>query len=104
MGIDGLGIANQAPEADFPLDGLPRLTLRMTARLQAFPDTWNFAGGKTAVYRQIGNAFPSLVAQAVGEAIMSALSGRKRACPQDNTPLFQASLFQSDELLQAVAE
>src|SRR5437763_13923200 len=47
LGVDGLGIANLPPGEDFPLNGLPRLTLQMTARLQAFPDTWSFAGGKT---------------------------------------------------------
>ncbi len=38
LGIDGLGIANAAPDEDFPADALPRLTLRMAARIQAFPD------------------------------------------------------------------
>src|SRR5204862_913663 len=56
LGVDGKGIADMPPGPDFPMHGLPRLTLRMTARLQAFPDTWTFVGGKTAVYRQIGNA------------------------------------------------
>ena len=103
LGVDGLGIANQAPGEDFPIDGLPRLTLRMTARLQAFPDLWNFAGGKTAAYRQIGNAFPPLVAKAVGEAIITALTGRN-AKEQIEVPLFQPTLFHEDELLQALAE
>lgn len=76
LGVDGCGIADQAPGEDFPEDGLPKLTLRMTARLQAFPDSWNFAGGKTAIYRQIGNAFPPPVARAVGESILAALLGR----------------------------
>ncbi len=75
LGVDGLGIANEPPDETFPLDGHPRLTLRMTARLQAFPDTWEFAGGKTAAYRQIGNALPPPVAQAVGVAIKGALDG-----------------------------
>lgn len=79
LAVDGWGIANLPPGIDFPLDGLPKLTLRMTARLQAFPDTWTFAGGKTAAYRQIGNALPPPVAQAVGEAISAALNGRSRA-------------------------
>ena len=58
LGVDGLGIANEPPDDSFPIDGHPRLTLRMTACLQAFPDSWEFAGGKTAAYRQIGNALP----------------------------------------------
>jgi len=46
----------------------------MVARLQGFPDTWQFAGRKTAAYRQVGNAFPPPVARAVGVAIAAALS------------------------------
>ena len=71
LGVDGLGIANTAPERDYV--GLPRLTVRMVARLQGFPDDWEFAGGKTASYRQIGNAFPPPVAQAVASKIHAAL-------------------------------
>jgi DNA (cytosine-5)-methyltransferase 1 len=65
LGVDGLGIANAPPDKDFPDDGLPKLTLRMVARLQGFPDDWEFCGKKTAGYRQIGNAFPPPVARAV---------------------------------------
>ncbi|MBA3833989.1 MAG: DNA cytosine methyltransferase [Chthoniobacterales bacterium] len=75
LGVDGLGIANSAPDASFPVDGSPRLTSRMVARIQSFPDNWEFSGKKTAAYRQIGNAFPPLVARAVGASINSALSG-----------------------------
>lgn len=67
MGIDGKGIANEAPEEDFV--GMPRLTCRMVARIQGFPDDWIFTGSKTAQYRQIGNAFPPPVAKAIGEEI-----------------------------------
>jgi DNA (cytosine-5)-methyltransferase 1 len=73
LGIDGKGIANEAPLPDTPLDLMPRLTIRMVARLQGFPDDWNFAGGKTASYRQIGNAFPPPVARAIAAQIRSAL-------------------------------
>lgn len=79
LGVDGLGIADAAPDASFPVHGLPRLTSRMVARIQSFPDDWQFSGRKTAAYRQIGNAFPPLVAKAVGISIASALRGRRSA-------------------------
>ena len=74
LGVDGMGIANSAPDSSFAEDGLPRLTLRMVARLQSFPDSWCFSGKKTVGYRQVGNAFPPLVARAVGRAIIAAFN------------------------------
>ncbi len=76
LGVDGKGIANEAPDSRFPFDGIPRLTLRMAARIQGFPDSWKFEGGKTASYRQIGNAFPPPVATAVGSSILHALENK----------------------------
>jgi DNA (cytosine-5)-methyltransferase 1 len=73
LGVDGLGIADAAPDASFPIAAAPRLTTRMVARLQGFPDCWEFAGRKTAAYRQVGNAFPPPVACALGGAIAAAL-------------------------------
>jgi DNA (cytosine-5)-methyltransferase 1 len=73
LGVDGLGIADTAPDEEFPLTARPRLTVRMVARLQGFPDSWAFCGGKTAAYRQVGNAFPPPVACAIGGSIASAL-------------------------------
>ena len=52
---------------------MPRLTPRMIARIQGFPDTWNFGDKKTAACRMIGNAFPPPVAKAVGEEIRKVL-------------------------------
>lgn len=72
LGVDGLGIANEAPDEDFV--GMPRLTVRMVARVQGFPDQWGFWGKKTASYRQVGNAFPPPVAHAVASSIVSAIT------------------------------
>ncbi|MBC8095455.1 MAG: DNA (cytosine-5-)-methyltransferase, partial [Akkermansiaceae bacterium] len=44
LGVDGLGIADTAPEPSFPVLKMPRLTLRMVARIQSFPDEWEFTG------------------------------------------------------------
>lgn len=74
LGVDGLGIADHAPGPDYPPSQMPKLTVRMVARLQGFPDTWHIVGRKTAAYRQVGNAFPPPVARAVGRAIATALS------------------------------
>jgi DNA (cytosine-5)-methyltransferase 1 len=74
LGVDGLGIANEAPDEDF--EGMPRLTTRMVARIQGFPDEWGFWGKKTAAYRQVGNAFPPPVAHAVAAEIAKALAPR----------------------------
>ena len=72
LGVDGMGIADEPPTKDFI--GMPRLTVRMAARIQGFPDDWQFSGKKTSVYRQIGNAFPPPVACAVGTQIQAALN------------------------------
>ncbi|MCI9053100.1 MAG: DNA cytosine methyltransferase [Lachnospiraceae bacterium] len=71
LGVDGRGVANTAPEQEFK--GFPRLTSRMMARIQGFPDTWTFGKKKTIACRMIGNAFPPPVAQAVGEKIKECL-------------------------------
>lgn len=76
LGVDGLGIANEAPLADF--EGMPKLTVRMVARIQGFPDSWQFSGGKTASYRQVGNAFPPPFAKAVAEQIKLCLQSSRK--------------------------
>lgn len=87
LGVDAMGVADAAPGPGWEPSGTapgPRLTNDMVARIQGWvgPDfsQWEFHGGKTSVYRQIGNAFPPPVAKALGTAIRDALqkSGRPR--------------------------
>jgi len=95
--VDGRGLADIAPHADFPVDGHPRLTVHMAARLQNFPDSWVITGKKTAAYRQVGNAFPPAVAQAVGEEIFKALAGKKTSRPRRLEQLSLLSIAQRVE-------
>ena len=71
LGVDGSGVANEAPSADFV--GMPKLTKEMIALIQGFPPEWNFGKRKTAACRMIGNAFPPPVAEAVGLEIKRCL-------------------------------
>lgn len=74
MGVNGLGVADDVPGRDFV--GMPKLTVAQAALLQGFPDWWEFVGRKTASYRQVGNAFPPPVAEAVGRSIVAALTAK----------------------------
>lgn len=76
LGVDGLGIADAPPNATHSKDFAPKLTVEMVALIQGFPGDWKFVGGKTARYRQVGNAFPPPVARALGEQIKQALLRR----------------------------
>lgn len=77
LGIDGKGIANEAPNENFT--GMPRLTPRMLARIQGFPDDWTFGKKKTAACRMIGNAFPPPVAKKVGLQIKKVLDYERQS-------------------------
>ena len=48
--------------------------MQQAALVQGFPEHWQIVGGKTSQYRQIGNALPPAVAEAVGRQIARALS------------------------------
>lgn len=92
LGVDGMGIANDAPGGDFPADGIPRLTVRMVARIQGFPDSWRIEGKKTVAYRQVGNAFPPPVAEAVGKAIIAAFKRETKYA--DDQTYYEARLLE----------
>jgi DNA (cytosine-5)-methyltransferase 1 len=104
LAVNPNGVAFEAPGADAgpagepgnpaDVDTFPKLTLRMIARLQEFPDEWRFSpprrwkiehgfdssgdiarGSPMATFRQIANAFPPSLARAMGIRIRRALTG-----------------------------
>jgi DNA (cytosine-5)-methyltransferase 1 len=70
--VNGKLVALKPPERNANGEP-PILTVRMAAILQGFPVEWPFWGSKTAAYRQVGNAFPPPVAEAVARRIAAAL-------------------------------
>lgn len=77
-----MGVANDPkacdPERDLFRENGPMLTVEQAAIIQGFPRNWRFQGKKTAQYRQVGNAFPPPVAEAVGRAIAATLRPEHR--------------------------
>lgn len=73
LGVNGISLGDAPPNAHFSADGQPRLTVDQAAMIQVIPADWQFFGGKTSRYRQIGHAMPPPLAAAVGRALAAAL-------------------------------
>lgn len=54
------------------------LNIREYARIQSFPDEWEFTGSTAAIYKQIGNAVPVNMAFHIGQAVEAMLTGNNR--------------------------
>ena len=55
-------------------DEVRPLTTREYARIQTFPDTWEFLGSTSSIYKQIGNAVPVNLSFAVARSIVRVLN------------------------------
>ncbi|MFW1433811.1 DNA cytosine methyltransferase, partial [Vibrio parahaemolyticus] len=65
--------AQKQTERCHPLETRP-LQVREYARIQTFPDNWEFKGSKNAAYKQIGNAVPVNMARALGHSLVRLLN------------------------------
>ena len=66
--------AQKQTERCHPSETRP-LTVREYARIQTFPDSWEFAGSMASQYKQIGNAVPVNLGYHVGRCLVAMLSG-----------------------------
>jgi DNA (cytosine-5)-methyltransferase 1 len=51
------------------------LTIREAASIQSFPNDFNFCGSMSSVFKQIGNAVPVKMAEAIGKELINSLNG-----------------------------
>jgi DNA (cytosine-5)-methyltransferase 1 len=66
------------------------LTNRERARLQTFPDEYEFAGGRDSVRKQIGMAVPAEGAEVIFSALFKSLAGIEYESVDSNLPLHSA--------------
>ena len=68
--------AQKQTERCHPKETRP-LTIREYARIQTFPDDWQFIGSISSQYKQIGNAVPVNLGYHIGRSIIKMLDGAK---------------------------
>ncbi|RMG24509.1 MAG: DNA (cytosine-5-)-methyltransferase [Methanobacteriota archaeon] len=84
-------------------------TVREYARIQTFPDNWQFCGSLASKYRQIGNAVPVKLAEHVGKEVVRTLnqtSPRHEDCNADICTICKkpTSFFQNSKKQLTLAE
>lgn len=75
---------------------LRRLTLREVARLQGFPDEWDFSGSLADQFQQVGNAVPTIFGEILGKTIHDYLHKGYKACEASNATVLP------DRILNAI--
>lgn len=106
-----VGKPNRKSHAICHPDEIRPLTVRESARVQGFPDEWEFDGSMHAQYLQIGNAVPVGLGQAIGKVLIDSYAHETR-CLETDCEMFsiddwqcrrEAMLDQAHAVLRAAA-
>ena len=82
--------AQKQTERCHPVETRP-LTVREYARIQTFPDTWEFCGKQTSQYKQIGNAVPVNLGHAIGLSLVKLLNDIESSDLKTELPLLESN-------------
>jgi DNA (cytosine-5)-methyltransferase 1 len=106
-GLNALTITSASPREFIHPSDDRALTLRECARLQSFPDSFEFSGSAMSIARQIGNAIPPLIGRLLGRTIMEADGRAGTGIPsgpnKTATGLFGFHLTDADGMSPALA-
>ena len=91
--------AQKQTERCHPSETRP-LNVREYARIQSFPDSWEFTGSMASRYRQIGNAVPVNMAYHVGKGILAMFGYGKQSDFVEVKPITKAD-YDGDTLRKA---
>ena len=91
--------AQKQTERCHPTETRP-LTVREYARIQTFPDDWEFAGNMSDQYKQIGNAVPVNLAFAIGRSLIRLFNDIDAQNPEETK--FEEAYKAAHEMLPPV--
>lgn len=89
--------AQKQTERCHPIETRP-LTVREYARIQTFPDEWQFLGSLSSQYKQIGNAVPVNLAYALGRSLIRLFNDIESVFPESSNKTDNIGYFPVNKL------